>query len=84
MASRFGMLHDLVVAIWRADDLRDYARRHELQGWLPEGGPPAALASDFVDLLQRRGMVDAELFDALAKTAPRRADEIARVAEARR
>lgn len=82
MASRFGMLQDLVVAIWRTEDIRAYARRHDLQGSLPEGVPLASLASEFVDLLQRRGMVDSELFDALAKTAPRRATEIAQVAEA--
>jgi nucleoside phosphorylase len=86
MTTPYKKLSDLLRFMFSTAELRVFLHRlprgKDLVDALPEGRGIALLAGDAVEVLERRGQVNAELFAQLVDNAPERYDDIADIARA--
>ncbi|MCY1004376.1 protein kinase [Nannocystis pusilla] len=81
--SREAALHDLLVSLFSAGELRMHLfRQHEggeLLTTLPEGASQATLVMAVIEALKRRGLIDHDFFDGLEAGRPKRVNEVRQV-----
>lgn len=85
MPNRVALLHDLLVSLFGADDLRRWIRHDSdltsIFASLPsQGASTTAVVDAAITAMEQQGLIDRALFMRLISAFPRRADDIRRVA----
>ena len=76
---RLASLRALLDSLYSADDLRQFVITElgrTIHSELPSDGPPQKLIFDLTEVLERRGLIDERLFEALVRTREARRSEI--------